>query len=267
MEADGSFENAVRVGLRAILTSPQFLILRERPGRLDDHALAARLSYFLWGTLPDRSLSELAARGELSTPEVLRAQTERLLKDPRSNAFVESFVDQWLDLRRIDATTPDQKLYPEFDELLKLSMMAETHAFFRELVDQDLSVRNLIDSKFAMLNRRLAEHYDVANVEGQQIHRVELPADSPRGGVLTQASVLKVTANGTVTSPVTRGSWVMTKVLNQPPPPPPPGCRLDRTRHARRYDGPRAIGVASSRSLLRQLPCPHRPTRICAGEL
>lgn len=223
LEEGVSFEEAVRLALRAVLTSPQFLILQEAPGQLSDYALATRLSYFLWGTLPDQELLDLAAAGKLGDSTELRRQTERLLEDPRSDAFVESFVDQWLDLRKIDATTPDRRLYPEFDELLKLSMLSETHAFFRELIDKNLPADTLIDSDFVMINRRLADHYRLSGVRGQQMQRVPLPPDSERGGVLTQASVLKVTANGTVTSPVTRGSWVMSKLLFTPPAAPPPG--------------------------------------------
>lgn len=217
------FERAMRVGLRAILSSPQFLLLSEQPGVLDDYALANRLSYFLWGTMADERLNELADQRLLSRSDMLRRQTERLLNDAKCNAFVESFVGQWLDLRQIDATSPDKQLYPEFDELLKASMVLETKAFFREMLDQDLPVLNFVDSDFAMLNRRLAEHYGIPDVVGQHVHRVPLPENSPRGGLLTQASVLKVTANGTVTSPVRRGTWVQSRLLNQPPSPPPPG--------------------------------------------
>ena len=222
LDSGRSFEEAVQVGLRAILCSPQFLILHEKQGRLDDYALAARLSYFLTGSMPDETLLKLAAAGQLSEPAILKQQTERLLSGSRLDVFIQDFTDQWLDLNRINATSPDRRLYPEFDELLKQSMLAESRAFFRELIEHDLSIRNLIDSDFAMLNRRLAEHYEIDGIKGQQIQRVTLPADSPRGGVLTQAAVLKVTANGTVTSPVLRGAWVLTKLLNSPPSPPPP---------------------------------------------
>lgn len=221
---DGSeFESAVRIGLRAILTSPRFLTLTEPVGELDDHALAARLSYFLWSTAPDDELLRLAEEGNLSQAVVLREQTERLLSDPRSAAFVERFTDQWLDLQRIDATSPDARLYPEFTEILQRSMMAETRAFVGELLAGDDSLLNIIDSDFSMLNRTLADHYGITDVEGQSMQRVPLPEHSRRGGVLTQASVLKVTANGTVTSPVVRGSFVLSRLLDQPPSPPPPG--------------------------------------------
>jgi len=221
LEAGSTFEDAMRVGLRAILTSPAFLLLEEHPGRLSDRALATRLAYFLTSSMPDEELMKVASAGQLSQPAVMKAQTERLLKGPKAATFVTNFVGQWLELRNIDATTPDTKLYPEYDMLLKLGMVTETEAFFSELLTNNLPVANLIQSDFAMLNNRLAEHYELPGIAGEQFRRVSLPKDSVRGGVLTQASVLKVTANGTVTSPVIRGAWVMKHLLGQPPPPPP----------------------------------------------
>src|SRR5262249_34095590 len=132
------------------------------------------------------------------------------------------FTDQWLDLKDIDDTTPDKKLYPEFRRILRDAMLAETRSFFRELVDKDLSASNVVQSDFVMLNQRLASHYHIPGVGGSAIRKVPVPADSGRGGFLTQASVLKVTANGTTTSPVKRGAWVMRKIVGQPPDPPPP---------------------------------------------
>jgi hypothetical protein len=216
------FEDAMRVGFKAVLCAPEFLFFHEAPGRLDDHALAARLSYFLWNSIPDDTLLQHAAAGDLSGPEVLRAETERLLADPRAHRFTADFVGQWLGLRDIEATTPDRKLYPEFDELLQVSMVRETELFFEELLTHDLSVRNIIDSDFAMLNERLARHYGIEGVTGQEFRRVALPPSSGRGGILTQASVLKVTANGTNTSPVIRGVWLLKNILGEPPQPPPP---------------------------------------------
>ncbi len=221
LEAGSNFEDAMRVGLRAILTSPAFLLLEEHPGKLSDRALATRLAYFLTSSMPDDELMKVADAGQLSQPAELKAQTERLLKGPKAATFVTNFVGQWLELRNIEATTPDTKLYPEYDMLLKLGMVSETEAFFSEMLNQNLPVANLIHSDFAMLNNRLAEHYELPGISGEQFRRVSLPKDSPRGGVLTQASVLKVTANGTVTSPVIRGAWVMKHLLGQPPPPPP----------------------------------------------
>ncbi len=222
LESGAPFDDATRVGITALLCSPNFLILDERPGRLDAFALASRLSYFLTSDMPDEALMGAAADNSLLDERILEQQVDRLLSDPRSDDFVRSFIGQWLDLNKFQATNPDMRLYPEFDDSLKQSMVDETHAFFREVLDHNLPVANLVDSKFCMLNRRLAEHYGVGGVQGQSIRRVELPDDSPRGGLLTQASILKVTANGTVTSPVIRGAWIMSRLLSQPPRPPPP---------------------------------------------
>ncbi len=222
----GSFVEATKLGLRGVLTSPQFLLFDELPGpRLSDHALASRLSYFLWSTLPDDELMRLADAKKLQEPETLKSQVNRLLADKRNQAFVKNFAGQWLDLRSIDATSPDTTLYPEFDEMLKYAMVGETEAFFAEMLHNDLPVTNFIHSDFLMLNRRIAEHYGIGGdvAKSEEFVSVKLPADSVRGGLLTQASILKVTANGTVSSPVLRGGWMMKRLLGQPPPPPPPG--------------------------------------------
>lgn len=214
-------DQALRVGYKAVLTSPEFLFLREKPGKLDDFALAARLSYFLWSSMPDAELLALAQQGELSQPAVLHAQTERLLNSSQARAFTENFLGQWLDLRLIDFTTPDKRLYPEYDELLKTSMVRETQLFFEEVLKRDLPVQNFIQSDFSMLNGRLAELYGIPGVEGLEFRKVPLPNDAHRGGLLTQAAVLKVTANGTTTSPVIRGKWIFDRIMGIPPAPPP----------------------------------------------
>lgn len=216
-----SFEQAVRVGLTAIMVSPDFLFLREKPGKLDDFALASRLSYFLWSTMPDDDLLAIAEKGELSRPEALRGQVERMLKDPKAVAFTENFVGQWLGLRDVDFTEPSHLLYSEFDHMLKVSMIRETELLFAEVLKDDLSLTNFVASDFTMLNARLAKHYGIPGVDGYAFRKVAIPPDSHRGGVLTMASVLKVTANGTTTSPVTRGAWVMDRILGTPPPKPP----------------------------------------------
>ncbi|MFN3151547.1 DUF1592 domain-containing protein [Bremerella sp.] len=215
------FQEAMKIGFQAILCSPEFLFLQEKPGRLDQYALASRLSYFLWNSMPDDELRAAAAQGDLNDATVLRGQTERMLKDPKSKGFVEDFCGQWLDLRRITLTQPDEQLYPEFDSWLLCSMVDETYAYFWEMLTHDLSVDHLIDSEFIMVNGRLAEHYGLSGVKGTAFQRVNLPDGNPRGGLLTQASILKVTANGTSTSPVTRGAWVLDRLCGQPVPPPP----------------------------------------------
>jgi mono/diheme cytochrome c family protein len=222
LKAGDCFEVAMRWAYRAALTSPDFLYHVESAGELDDHALACRLSYFLWNSMPDEKLTARAAAGELKKPGVLRAEVERMLADPRSQRFVEDFLGQWLKLRLIAANDPDRKLYPEFSKYLQDSMLAETHAYFRELLDKNLTADYLVKSDFAMLNGKLAAHYGIGGVSGSQIRRVQLPEGCARGGFLTQAAVLKVTANGTTTSPVPRGAFVMDRILGEPPAPPPP---------------------------------------------
>ena len=222
LKAGDCFETAMRWAYRAALCSPDFLYHVEPVDKLDDHALACRLSYFLWNSLPDEALVKLANAGKLHEPAVLRAEVERLLKDPKSQQFVEDFLGQWLKLRQIAATDPDKKLYPEFSPYLQDSMVAETRAFFREMLDKNLDASHLVHSDFAMLNEKLATHYGIPGVSGSQIRRVELPKGNPRGPFLTQASILKITANGTTTSPVPRGAFVMARLLGQEPDPPPP---------------------------------------------
>ncbi len=216
-----SFESAVRVALSAVMISPEFLFLREVPGPLDDFALASRLSYFLWSTMPDAELLALADQKKLGEPATLRQQVERMIQDSKATAFTENFVSQWLGLREIDATLPSHILYPEFDDMLKASMLRETNLFFEEVLKNDLSLTNFVSSDFAMLNGRLAMHYGIPGVDGWEFRKIPLPPDSHRGGLLTMASVLKVTANGTSTSPVTRGVWVLERILGQRPPNPP----------------------------------------------
>jgi hypothetical protein len=222
LESGRGFEEGLRVVLRALLSSPEFVYHEAAPGPLDDYALATRLSYFLWKSLPDDQLLFLAAGGRLNDPEVLTTEVNRMLENEKAQRFVEDFLDQWLELKEIDATTPDEKLYPEYDDVLRQAMLEETRHFFSEMIRSDLCVREFIDSDFTFLNRRLAEHYGIPGVEGLDFRKVTLPAESPRGGLLTQASILKVTANGTNTSPVPRGSFVLANLLGTPPSPPPP---------------------------------------------
>jgi len=218
-----NFEQAMRTAYIAAFCSPDFLYLREPEGRLDNFALASRLSYAFWNTLPDAELRQLASQGELSKPGVLRSQVERLLTDPRSSRFVTTFTGQWLNLRDIDFTIPDKQLYPEYDDPLKDAMVAETEGFFAEVLRNNHSVVDFIDSDWTMLNERLARHYRIDGVEGHELRRVALKPEDHRGGVLTHASVLKVSANGTTTSPVIRGIFVLERILGMEPPAPPPG--------------------------------------------
>jgi len=212
----------------AVLASPGFVFIEEKPGKLDDYALATRLSLFLWNSTPDETLRQLAASGQLSKPEVLRQQTDRMLADPKSSRFVEAFTDYWLDIRKIDDTSPSTTLYNDYelDDPLKLAAIDETRLFFAELVRGNLPAKNVVDSDFTFLNERLAEHYGVPGVVGSQMRKVTLPADSERGGVMTMASILKVTANGTTTSPVIRGHWITEHILGIDTPPPPPSVKV-----------------------------------------
>lgn len=218
------FDEAMRYGYQLILSSPHFLFLLNPTGdsKLDDYSLASRLSYFLWSSRPDVELIELANRGELSQPEVLRAQVERMLASPLAHRFTKNFAGQWLDLRRIDFTIPDPALYPDFDDLLLWSMPRETEAFFDEVLRDNLSLLEFVDSDWSMLNERLATLYRVPDVSGSVLRKVSLPSNIHRGGVMTHASVLKVTADGTRTSPILRGAWILDRILGQPPSPPPP---------------------------------------------
>ncbi len=231
------FDDALIAGYKALLCSPDFLMIGLESGvkqtaRLGDYALASRLSFFLWNSLPDATLLDLAAKGELSKPATLAAQVTRLLADPRSDRFVEHFLDEWLELKKIDFTTPDPNLYPEYDPWLQDSMLAETRASFRHLLTENRSVREVIASDSVIINQRLAELYGIREVTGADLREVKLPTGSPRGGFLTQAAVLKVTANGTATSPVLRGVWVLERILGTPrqlPPPNVPAIEPDAT--------------------------------------
>jgi hypothetical protein len=199
----------------AILCSPGFLYVEEMPGKLNDYALATRLSLFLWNSPPDAELRAVAAQQQLSKPEVLQAQTDRLLRDAKARRFIDAFTDYWLDLRKIDDSSPSTTLYNDYelDDPLKLAAVEETRLFVQELFNRNLPARTIIDSDFTFLNERLAKHYGIPGVTGAAMRKVALPKDSVRGGLMTQASILKVTANGTTTSPVTRGVWIIERIL------------------------------------------------------
>ena len=260
MRGHACFEDAMKEACKAALCSPDFLFIGDTDLpensapriRLSDHALAERLSLWFWNSIPDSELLVLANEGRLHLPENLKKQTDRLLADPRSDRFIADFTDQWLDLRKIDATQPDTKLYPEAREHLKHSMIGETRAFLRELITKNHSITHLVKSEFAMLNQSLAEHYGISGVTGCDLRRVRLPQGSPRGAFLTQAAVLKVTANGTSTSPVTRGAWINERLLGNPIPPPPAGVpAID----------PDTRGATTIREKLEK----HRADMRCAG--
>jgi mono/diheme cytochrome c family protein len=254
-------EVAFNAAHRAVLCSPDFLFLVEQRQNLNNHELAARLSYFLTRSAPDAELRQVANSGELTRPEILRRETDRLISSPRFESFVNDFLSQWLNLREINATTPDRDLFPEYfegihdgrqDVLLHDSIVNETHAFFRDLVERDQSPAMLVSAPYAFLNQRLAEHYELPPVRGASLRKVDLPADSVRGGLLTQASVLKVTANGSNTSPVLRGAWMLERILGTPAPPPPPNAGSIE---------PDTRGATTIREQLAK----HQSVKTCAG--
>ncbi|MEC5125668.1 DUF1592 domain-containing protein [Verrucomicrobiales bacterium BCK34] len=219
-----SFEEALLTALAAMLCSPDFLYLNEMRKDLDDFELASRLSYFLTRNAPDGELLAAAATGELSkSPELLLSKADRLMQGEDFERFITDFTDGWLDLRSIDFTNPDERLFPEFDRYLQFSMIDETRSFFREMLNANLPVSTIVKSDFAMLNSRLADHYGIDGVTNPVIERVSLPAHSNRGGILSHGSILKVSANGTNTSPVLRGVWINERILGQHPAPPPAG--------------------------------------------
>ncbi|MHC4879274.1 MAG: DUF1592 domain-containing protein [Planctomycetota bacterium] len=217
------FADAVLAGYKAFLCSGHFLYLREPLADDDHYVIASRLSHFLTNTRPDTELLQQAKHNQLRDAQILQQQSDRLIAGPDFDRFVTSFTDYWLNLRHIHRDEPDVRLYPEyrFDAYLAESMERETRAFFAAMVRDNLPASVLIDADFVFANDRLAEHYDLPPLQGSAMRRVELPADSPYGGLLTQAAILKVTANGTTTSPVVRGAWIMDRLIGQPPPKPP----------------------------------------------
>lgn len=224
LDAGERFDVAMRNGYKAILCSPYFLFFVEKSGALDGHAVAARLARFLWGSLPDDELTSLAASGQLLKPEVLRAQSERLLNHPKARRFTLDFTGQWLDLRKFLDMKPDD-VYVEYDDHLAWSMPRESTGFFTEVLAKDLPTSSFLHSDWTFLNERLARHYGIPGVTGLELRRVALPPTAHRGGVITHASVLKMTTNATYTSPIKRGAWLLERIIGKPPPPPPPDVK------------------------------------------
>jgi len=273
VEADShSFDEGLTAAVQAILVSPDFLfriehgepkLFTSRPAagaskgpatvRLTQHELATRLSYFLWASMPDAALSAAADRGTLRTPAVLAAQVKRMLADPRAATLGEHFAGQWLQVRALESASPDREKFPDFDHYLRLSMRKETELFVDAIVREDRSILDFLDGHFTFLNERLARHYGIPGVTGTEFRRVQLPADSVRGGVITQASVLTVSSYATRTSPVLRGRWLLENILASPMPDPPPDVpNLDE----------KGVGTATS---VRQQLEQHRADAICAS--
>jgi mono/diheme cytochrome c family protein len=226
-----TFERGIQLACQAVLASPHFLYRVELDTARGDSAevrplngwqLASRLSYFLWSSMPDDELSELARQGKLREAEVLEAQVRRMIASPKSRGLLKTFSALWLGSRKMKTVTPDTDRFPAFSEDLRQAMRTETEMFFEEVLEKDLSILTFLDADFTFLNETLAKHYGVKGVKGREFRRVELK-DRRRGGVLTQGTVLTVTSNPTRTSPVKRGRWILEQILGAPPPPPPPG--------------------------------------------
>lgn len=245
----GNFIRAAKVGLKSILCSPRFLMA---PGEHahSSYTRAAELARALWLSVPDRQLLTLAAKDELRG-EVLRSQIHRMLDDPRGERMVRSFADQWLNLRSLNKVTPSLKLYPLYDDLLNFYLPRETHAYLRHLIQENLPAGALVDSDFSFLNQRLARHYGIQGVTGQQMRKVILPPGSPRGGLMTMASVLKVTTDGFDTSPILRGAWISKNIVGTPLSPPPENVPALERKHG-----------AGVRSLKQQIE-EHKNNKTC----
>ncbi len=255
-----SFDRGIQLAMKAVLVSPHFLFRIERDSEtssasavhpVNPYELASRLSYFLWSSMPDEELIRAARMSELRDPERLRAQIGRMLKDDRSEALVENFAGQWLQLRNLAQAKPDPKTFPEFDDSLRWAMRRETELFFKAVMREDRGILDFLDAKFSWVNGRLADHYGIRGVHGDEFQRVTLDGDQ-RSGVLTQASILTISSYPTRTSPVLRGKWILENLLGSAPPPPPPGIPELDTKEA---------GVAAS---LRQKLEQHRANPSCA---
>jgi hypothetical protein len=261
---EGDFEIGIRTALQAILASPQFVFRMERAPvgvkagqnyRISDIDLASRLSYFLWSTVPDQQLVNVAMKGQLRAPGVLEAQVRRLLKDPRSDSLATRFASLWLRLQDLDKIHPDALTYPRFDHYLAESMKRETEMLFETLVQEDRSVLELLTADWTFVNERLARHYGIPNITGDNFRRVKL-TDENRRGLLGHGSILMMTSVADRTSPVLRGKWVMEVLLGSPPPPPPPNVpTLEETK-----------GVAEARLLsVRERMEEHRKNPACTS--
>jgi mono/diheme cytochrome c family protein len=229
--AASNFDAGIEMALSGVLVSPEFLFRVEEdpkgaasntPYRINDLQLATRLSFFLWSSIPDDELIEMAAAGKLHEPAVLEKQVRRMLADKRSFSLVSNFASQWLHLRNLDSITPDMRLFPDFDDNLRQAFRQETELFFDSILREDRSALDLLRAKYTFVNERLAKHYGIPHIYGTRFRRIDLDEDSERGGLLRQASILTVTSYATRTSPVIRGKWILDNIMGVPPPPPLP---------------------------------------------
>ena len=228
---EGGFEAGIEMALRALLVSPDFLFRIEgdpassasgESYRIGDLELASRLSFFLWSSIPDDELLDVAIAGTLSDPETLEHQVRRMLSDPRAEALVENFAEQWLYLRNLPVTVPDPRRFLDFDDDLRQAFKRETDLFFESIVREDRSILDLLGARYTFVNERLARHYAIPNVNGSHFRKVEFTADDARGGLLGHGSILTVTSYANRTSPVLRGKWILENILGTTPPLPPP---------------------------------------------
>ena len=261
--ADGDFDAGIEMALRAVLASTEFLFRIERdpgnvasgtPYRVSDVELASRLSFFLWSSVPDDELLDLATAGTLSQPATLERQVKRMLASPRAEALVTNFAGQWLYLRNLAAASPDARTFPDFDDNLRQAFKRETELFVESIVQDDRSALDLLRANYTFVNERLAKHYGLPNVYGSRFRRVSLGEDSPRGGILGHGSVLTVTSYANRTSPVLRGKWILENIVGTPPPPPPPNVPPLKDTDAQGK-------VLSMRERMAQ----HRASPACAG--
>ncbi|HXG46977.1 MAG TPA: DUF1592 domain-containing protein [Methylomirabilota bacterium] len=255
------FEAGIEAALAAVLVSPEFLfrIERDPPGiapgtvyRISDLELASRLSFFLWGSIPDDELLAVAERGQLHKPRVLEKQVRRMLADERALNLVRNFGEQWLHLRNLESITPDLRLFPDFDDNLRQAFRRETELHLETVLREDRNVLDLLKTDYTFLNERLAKHYGVPHVQGSRFRRVALGRDSARGGLLRQGSILTVTSYATRTSPVLRGKWILENIIGTPPPPPLP-------------DVPALDNVVAANLSVRERLAQHRAHAACAG--
>ena len=259
----GGFESGIELAVRGILVSPNFLFrfeaqpasaVAETPYRISDLELATRLSFFLWSTIPDDELLDLAGQETLREPSILQEQVRRMLADPRSQALVDNFAGQWLHIRNVATLQPSPELLFHFDDGLRNAFERETQLFFDSIIRENRSVLDLLDADYTFLNERLATHYGIPGVHGARFRRVSLPADSVRRGLLGQGSILTGTSRANRTSPVIRGKWILDNILGAPPPPPPP-------------DVPDLEEVRDPRKVLpiREQMAAHRANPVCAS--
>ena len=264
----GSFEEGISLAIATMLASPDFLFRIEgSPANVQDtqtaqYALASKLSYFLWSSMPDEELLRAAEKRTLRDPETLNAQARRMLADRKASALVENFAGQWLEIRRLESAQPDRERFPDFDEYLRASMFKETELFFQYVMQEDRSILDFIDGPYSFLNERLARHYGIPGVQGTEFRKVDL-SGTGRSGILTQASVLEVSSYGNRTSPVLRGKWILDNILNSPPPP----LSCERPQPGRRCGGflgfpAAAIRTTSQECRMRLMSCQDGPTRL-----